>query len=474
MKIQVSFLVVAACLAFTVSSAQGQLRQPTTINQSSFNLTYYLQDDDGQAVPSPSDVEIPDDVVPAPPGSEEEPMPEEPMVHEDVVIGEEDYSDFADEELDLDECEEEEGPIRLFGNCHGLDIGGWVNGGVYANGDGVTSATGNSPVGFVNHSDGAMLNQLWLYAEKALPDADECGCCCNGWGFRMDYVFGTDGPDTQAFGDIGWDNKWDSGRDYGSAIPQLYVEYGNSDLSVKVGHFFTIIGYEVVTAPDNFFYSHAYTMLYGEPFTHTGALVTKRLSDQVSVSGGWTAGWDSGFNNSNDASTFLGSASWTSCDETLSVTYAVTAGDYGNGDVANQGRIYMHSVVAAYQINECMEYVFQTDYFDNTDRGANPDATAGGINQYLFYTLSDCCRLGLRAEWFNDDEGARVAVVDNNYAGGDFYAITGGLNYSPNANVMIRPEVRYDWFRGGGNALPFADATKREQLYYGADVIVQF
>ncbi len=50
---------------------------------------------------------------------------------------------------------------------------------------------------------------------------------------------------------------------------------------LKVGHFYTIIGYEVVTAPDNFFYTHAYTMQYGEPFTHTGVLATYNANDQL-------------------------------------------------------------------------------------------------------------------------------------------------------------------------------------------------
>ncbi len=101
------------------------------------------------------------------------------------------------------------------------------------------------------------------------PSTPVCGFDIGG---RIDYIYGTDGPDTQAFGidNDHWDNGWDNGNDYGSAIPQLYMEAGYGDLSVKVGHFYTIIGYEVVQAPDNFFYSHAYTMYNSEPFTHTG------------------------------------------------------------------------------------------------------------------------------------------------------------------------------------------------------------
>lgn len=58
-----------------------------------------------------------------------------------------------------------------------------------------------------------------------------------------------------------------------------------------MGHFYTIIGNEVVTAPDNFFYSHAYTMQYGEPFTHTGGLASWS-GEKVTVHGGVVNGWD--------------------------------------------------------------------------------------------------------------------------------------------------------------------------------------
>ena len=54
-------------------------------------------------------------------------------------------------------------------------------------------------------------------------------------------------------------------------------------LNVKAGHFYTPIGYESVPAPDNFFYTHAYTMQYGEPFTHTGLLGNYKVNPNWSV-----------------------------------------------------------------------------------------------------------------------------------------------------------------------------------------------
>ena len=74
-------------------------------------------------------------------------------------------------------------------------------------------------------------------------------------------------------------------------------------------------------APDNFFYSHAYTMYFGEPFTHTGVLATYSMTDDVKVWGGWTAGWDTGFENPNGAGTFLGGFS-TPVGEKITFTWA--------------------------------------------------------------------------------------------------------------------------------------------------------
>jgi hypothetical protein len=77
-----------------------------------------------------------------------------------------------------------------------------------------------------------------------------------------------------------------------------------------------------------------------------------------------------------------------------------------------------------------------------------------GINQYLFYTINDCWKAGARFEWFRDDDGARVGAVrpGNPLAAGgfagNFYDIALGLNWSPHANIMVRPEVRWDWYDG--------------------------
>ena len=49
-----------------------------------------------------------------------------------------------------------------------------------------------------------------------------------------------------------------------------YAETGNQTFSVRVGHFYTIIGYEGVPSISNFFYSKSYAYQFAGPFTHWG------------------------------------------------------------------------------------------------------------------------------------------------------------------------------------------------------------
>jgi len=176
-------------------------------------------------------------------------------------------------------------------------------------------------------------------------------------------------------------------------------------------------------------------------------------------------GWDSGFEGLTDASTFLGGLSFTLSNRT-SLAWALTAGDFGRG----AGDIYMNSIVLRHRVTDRLTYVLQHDLGDNSNLGAG-DNEWYGINQYLLYDINPCWAAGLRFEWFRDDDGTRV-VAGN---AGDYYALTAGLNWRPNANVTFRPEIRYDNFDGiVGGALPFNQGRDDEQFSGGFDVIVTY
>ena len=79
---------------------------------------------------------------------------------------------------------------------------------------------------------------------------------------------------------------------------------------------------------------------------------------------------------------------------------------------------------------------------------ARPFADTFDINQYLFYTINDCWAAGGRFEWYQN-EGIYTDIGQQS----DIYALTLGVNYSPNANLTFRPEVRWDWVDNNTAAL---------------------
>jgi hypothetical protein len=409
-----------------------------------------------------------------------------------------------------------------------LKIGGWINPSVTYNANGSNSGF-NGPVTFTDRANELQLNQLYFFLQRAVGGDPE------SWdvGGRVDFMYGTDSIFTQAYGvppyDLGdpgrrlnrgnWDlhlTSWDQ-RFYGIALPQAYAEIfapvGNG-LSVKLGHFYTPIGYEVVTAPDNFFISKPYTFQYGEPFTHTGALGSYTVDDNWSVLGGVvtgsaTGGWDGNFNTQLGSWNGIGGATWTSDDK---ATSAFVSGSFGNQGETNSHTWSLYSIVLKHDLNEDLHFVVQHDhgFANQVFAGTRPtpeDAQWYGLNSYVFYDIQDNLSVGLRGEWFRDQDGFRVcgpARVSAGYNfngagnlvsypagpsqlgcvlnnGNSYYQFTAGVNWKPLKWLMIRPNVRYDWVDGTRVFSPVRDpdtgaavGTKDSQFIFQTDLVLSF
>ena len=334
----------------------------------------------------------------------------------------------------------------LYGDCEPtIDVGGWFQSGYHSQDNGL----------FNNRPDDIQVQQAWLYAEKSVSDDSP-------FGFRADLVYGIDGADTQAFGNNPGEWDFQNGFDHGIqswAIPQLYGEAQLGEWNVKAGHFYTLVGYEVVTAPDNFFYSHAITFFNTEPFTHTGVVTSRDIGEDVTFYGGWTAGWDTGFDQFGGGSNWLGGLSM-QLTEDASLTYISTAGDFGS----RGSDAYSHSFVLDMQLTEKLNWVVQSDMLSVGSTGEDNV----GLNQYLLYSATDRIGVGARVEWWKGDEltgftpfGVAPPVGSGSLS---YYEATFGVNYRTTANSIIRPEVRFDWS-------PAADIN---ETTYGIDSIFTF
>ncbi|MEI7995618.1 MAG: porin [Methylococcaceae bacterium] len=346
---------------------------------------------------------------------------------------------------------------------HGITGGGWVSmGGTYSTDN--PDNHNNLPITFNDRSGDFQLNQLNLFLQRAL-DLES-----SAWNFggRMDVMLGTDSRFTQA---TGLDNKLISEnnlRFYDLAIPQAYLEIfaplGNG-VTAKIGHFYTIIGQEVVMAPNNFFYSHSYTMQYAEPFTHTGVLLSYSLNNNFTLNAGSVNGWDN-FDKNLATWNFLAGLSWTNDEASDAVSWSVISGDVNDATSKNRT---MYSLVVSHSFTNQLHYVFQHDFgFQQQATAVGKDAYWYGLNQYMFYDLTNTVSVGIRGEWFRDNNGTRLNIGTP----GNYFELTAGVNWKPKKWFTLRPEVRYDWADSTVNT--YDNQTKNHQLELAMDVILEF
>jgi len=316
-------------------------------------------------------------------------------------------------------------------DCCDTTVGGWISAGYY-----------NNPVGLAffgplldmnDEPDQFNLDQAWLYVEKVA----EAGACSAGWGYRADIVYGVDAQKTQAFGNGNntYDNSFDNGI-YGWAIPQAYGQVAYGDWSAKIGHWYTPMGYEVVPDTGNFFYTHSLEFFNSEPFTHTGVLGTYTGQDDTTYTVGWALGWDTGFDQFDGGNIFIGGISRNINDD-VTLGYTTCVGNFGLRSAGEFG--YSQTLLLIANLSDKVTYVAQSDIAVSEGFVNDPTFNAEdyGIVNYLLYTVNDCWKAGGRIEWWKSNTVTGEST--------SFYELTGGVNYKPHANVVIRPEMRYDW-----------------------------
>ena len=176
---------------------------------------------------------------------------------------------------------------------------------------------------------------------------------------------------------------------------------------------------------------------------------------------------------------FIGGVTWTPSED-LSLTYHVTAGDFGygtarNGAQGDAGQLYAHAVVLTYEFTDRARYVLENTLGANTGVDSRSNQWYS-ITNYLFHEISERWDAGLRIEWFRDEGGRRVDV--NGAGSGSFYEATAGLNWIPHPNIAVRPEFRWDWFTGQGRPFDSHDGgmsgTSVSQFTAGLDCVLTF
>lgn len=391
-----------------------------------------------------------------------------------------------------------------------LKIGGWLEASYYRNGWGQETSyafdenlnrnvvdNGNSSyLGSFQNADPQM-NQAWLYLEREMDTTHGFD-----WGFRIDGAFGTDVSFAQAFNDQTFD--WNAGEgDYYWSMPSLYGTVGYKNLSVKIGRFETLLGYESFKSPGKFFVSHSY-QYDTEPLATTGILAEYALGERVTLLAGYSMGNDTWENRFGD-SQIIGGVS-VDLTEKLSLSYMFNVGYEYNGVYKNgiarynysptgfwhgdgtfhgdRHNNYYQTIVLEWQLTDRLSYVLQSNYFQSEFTGPydpiTVDGYAGigksyGVANYLTYQLNKRWALGFRAEWFRT-EYAGMFGSGRQSQGNDFYEYTLGLKWTPWERLSVLGEIRYDqaWDDAGGALNVFDAGRHGEQFSGGISAILTF
>ncbi len=207
------------------------------------------------------------------------------------------------------------------------------------------------------------------------------------------------------------------------------------------------------------------------PFTQTGILASYNLTDQWSITGGITRGWDQAFDDNNDAIDFLGQVKFApSKDQSFILNVSIGPQRANNTSDYRYLLDFVYNTALSDQLSVAVNADFGWEQNAAID---GEDAKWWGIAGYGSYKLTSdgMFTLNGRLEWFRDDGGARTGLDGLN-----LYEATVGVAIKPlpkdrfGQYLQIRPELRFDL----SNDDVFNDFTDDNQLTFGVDLLYAY
>jgi Putative beta-barrel porin-2, OmpL-like. bbp2 len=341
----------------------------------------------------------------------------------------------------------------------GININGYVEGSYTFD---ANHPTGNYFTGrsFDTESESLLLNQVDLNVNRVV-DATKGKFDV---GFTIEQIYGADAAYIHANGlttysptkilgayTAGPERIPKNQYDLNQAFLVFAIPVGKG-ITLTVGKFDTLIGYEVINPSGNLFYSHSF--LFGQlPYTQTGAYAAYPITDTFTLSGGFSRGWDQALKDINGDLDMFGQVKYAKDKWTAYCTVST-----GNQSASNSGFDGWRTVfdfIAQYAMSDNLSLAANADY------GWQPQIAAGGntaqwygVAVYASYTLTPMFTLNGRGEWFNDPEGGAPASYNPGVAN-TYYEVTLGVAIKPmpnsdlGSNLVIRPEVRCDYANKG-------------------------
>ncbi|MGH7225900.1 MAG: outer membrane beta-barrel protein, partial [Gemmataceae bacterium] len=308
-------------------------------------------------------------------------------------------------------------PPPLFPLPYGLKLSGHAEFGSSFNTD---SPDNNVNFGqlFTDRANSVRLNQAMLSLERDL-DPKNAGL---QWGFKLQGMYGTDARITHYFNEFDRMTNSPYQWDVTEADLQAHLPLLGGGTDIKLGQYPTPLGEEVIDTTQNLLYSKSYIFNYGLPLKHTGLLTTTHVNGTLDVWLGLDTGVNDSLGDKGMANNFLpkgiigfGLNNLMGGNLTILAlshigpeasrfsegTSFVTDEPSGAISVvpgANNKMMQFYDIVTSYKINDSWSTVNELNYV----KSDFAEASAGGVAQYLTYTINDHWSITGRAEVFSD------------------------------------------------------------------------
>ena len=283
--------------------------------------------------------------------------------------------------------------------------------------------------------DSFTLDELELVIQKAVSGPNRAG-------FRVDALAGSGVPRVSASAGLFRD---ESGKAQDFDLRQAFFSYVapvGRGLRVDVGKFSTQVGYEVIGGYENYNDTVSRSLVFGfaEPFAHTGLRLTYPVNDRVSALFMVVNGWDNVRDNNRGKTVGAQLALTPTSGTSVSVSYL---GGPEQSDSSNMRHLF--DLVGVWKATGMLTFATNYDYgaearvpLAGTAGGGIEDVTWQGLAGYARVDLTGRFFVTLRAEWFDDPQGARTGYRQT------LTEVTLTPSFRVRPNLVVRGDLRRD------------------------------
>jgi len=220
-------------------------------------------------------------------------------------------------------------------------------------------------------------------------------------------------------------------------------------LTIKAGKFVTLLGYEVVEAPNNLNFSRSFLFSFAIPLTHVGALLTLQPTEWLSLTAGPVVGWDVAEDN-NTKMSVMGQVSVTPMKDLVTNLNFITGPEQNLDDSNNRtvlDLVVTYTGIPKVTLGLNVDYGFEESEAALVASGTrrHTDATWWGLAGYAAYDRTEQLRTAVRAEYFSDPKGVRTAATAAGVGGRvSLWDVTVTASYKIWRGLLGRLEYRHD------------------------------